>query len=70
MTSSRINSRPCKMGAFFILLAFAITAFIPTALAQELSGTKGGLQGVVTDSSGAVVPGASVRSQAIPIHEP
>ncbi len=60
MTSSRFHSRPFKMGAFSILLAFAITAFLPAALAQELSGTKGGLQGVVTDSSGAVVPDAQV----------
>jgi hypothetical protein len=60
VTSSRINSGPLRLGAFFILLAFAITACLQTLSAQELSGTKGGLQGVVTDSSGAVVPGASV----------
>jgi hypothetical protein len=61
VTSSRINSGFFKMGALFIVLAFAITACLPAHLAaQELSGTKGGLQGVVTDSSGAVVPGASV----------
>lgn len=60
MTSSRINSGRFKTGAFFILLAFAITACMPTLLAQELSGTKGGLQGIVTDSSGAVVPDAQV----------
>jgi protocatechuate 3,4-dioxygenase beta subunit len=61
VTSSRINSGIFKMGALFIVLAFAITACLPNRLAaQELSGTKGGLQGTVTDSSGAVVPGASV----------
>jgi hypothetical protein len=60
VTSSRINSGISKMGAILILLAFAITACLPTLSAQELSGTKGGLQGNVTDSSGAVVPGASV----------
>ena len=60
MTSSRINSVFCKMGALFILLAFAITAFLPPLSAQELSATKGGLAGLVTDSSGAVVPAASV----------
>ncbi len=60
MTSSRIFSGFFKMGASLILLAFAITACLPTLSAQELSGTKGGLAGNVTDSSGAVVPGASV----------
>ncbi len=60
MTSSRINSGISKMGAMLIVLAFAITACLPTLTAQELSGTKGGLQGNVTDSSGAVVPGATV----------
>jgi len=49
------------MSVLLILLAFAMTACLPNRIAaQELSGTKGGLQGVVTDSSGAVVPGASV----------
>ena len=60
MTSKRINKLICKMGSLFVLLAFATAACLPTLSAQELSGTKGGLQGVVTDSSGAVVPGASV----------
>ncbi len=59
MTSSRINGF-FKMGALLILLAFAFTACQPTLLAQELSATKGGLAGLVTDSSGAVVPGAGV----------
>ena len=40
------------------LLIFAM-AGLP-ALAQENSSIKGGLNGVVTDASGAVVPGASV----------
>lgn len=48
------------MGAFFILLAFAITACMPTLSAQELSATQGGLSGGVTDKSGAVVPNAKV----------
>jgi hypothetical protein len=48
------------MSASLILLAFAFVACLPNLAAQELSGTKGGLQGVVTDSSGAVVPDAKV----------
>ncbi len=61
MTISRINSGISRMGNLLILLAFAIATCLSTNLsAQELSGTKGGLQGTVTDSSGAVVPGASV----------
>jgi Carboxypeptidase regulatory-like domain len=61
VTSKRINKLICKMGSLFVLLAFATAACLPTHLsAQELSGTKGGLQGIVTDSSGAVVPGATV----------
>ncbi len=60
MTSTRINKLICKMGSLFVLLAFAMAACLPTLSAQELSGTKGGLQGIVTDSSGAVVPGATV----------
>lgn len=61
MTSSRINSGTSRMGSLLILLAFALATCLSARLsAQELSGTKGGLQGVVTDSSGAVVPGASV----------
>src|SRR5271155_5844512 len=48
------------MSVLLILVAFAMTACLRTLSAQELSGTKGGLQGVVSDSSGAVVPGASV----------
>jgi hypothetical protein len=50
-----------KASTLLVLLAFAILTLLPTRLAaQELSGTKGGLQGNVTDSSGAVVPGALV----------
>jgi hypothetical protein len=60
VTSKRINKLICKMGSLFVLLAFATAACLPTLSAQELSGTKGGLQGIVTDSSGAVVPGAMV----------
>jgi Carboxypeptidase regulatory-like domain len=50
------------MGSLLALLALAITPGLRTISAQELSGTKGGLQGVVTDSSGAVVPGAQVTA--------
>ena len=61
MTSSRINSGFSRVVNLLILLAFAITACLPAHLyGQELSGVKGGLQGVVTDTAGAVVPGASV----------
>ncbi len=59
MTSSLI-SRFIKAGALLAILAFAITACLPNLSAQELSATKGGLAGLVTDSSGAVVPGAGV----------
>jgi len=61
VTSSRFINGISKMGASLILLAFAFAACLPNLSAQELSGTKGGLQGVVTDSSGAVVPGAAVN---------
>jgi Carboxypeptidase regulatory-like domain len=61
VTSSRIHNHIFKMGSLLVLVAFAIAASLPMRLsAQELSGTKGGLQGVVSDSSGAVVPGAQV----------
>jgi Carboxypeptidase regulatory-like domain len=61
VTSTRMNTFISKMGSLLVLLAFATAACLPTRLAaQELSGTKGGLQGSVTDSSGAVVPGATV----------
>jgi hypothetical protein len=50
------------MGALFVLLAFAITACLSNHLiAQELSATKGGLGGAITDKSGAVIPAAQVR---------
>jgi hypothetical protein len=49
------------MGSWLILLAFALATCLSVRLsAQELSGTKGGLAGVVADSSGAAVPGAGV----------
>ena len=60
MTSSIFINGISKVGASLILLAFAFAACLPNLSAQELSGTQGGLQGVVTDSSGAVVPDASV----------
>ncbi len=46
-----------------LVLALSLTtsAIVPYALiAQENSSTKGGLAGVITDSTGAVVPGAKV----------
>jgi outer membrane receptor protein involved in Fe transport len=59
--SSRINNAFSKMGGLLVLMAFVLSICLTTHLsAQELSGTKGGLQGVVTDSSGAVIPGATV----------
>jgi hypothetical protein len=61
VTSSRIDNLISRMGSLFVLMAFAIATCFSTPLkAQELSGVKGGLQGIVTDSSGAVVPGAGV----------
>jgi Carboxypeptidase regulatory-like domain len=61
VTSSRINSGISRIGNLLILLAFALAACLPTHLhGQELSGVKGGLQGIVTDTAGAVVPAASV----------
>ncbi len=51
MTSLRINNLISKLGGLLVLLAFATAACLPTHLsAQELSATKGGLGGVVTDS--------------------
>ena len=47
----------------FLTLAFAIplVALVsPLTYAQELSSVKGGLSGVVTDSSGAAIPGAEL----------
>jgi hypothetical protein len=59
--SSIINNAFSKMGGLLVLMAFAFATCLTTHLtAQELSGTKGGLQGSVTDSSGAVVPDATV----------
>jgi hypothetical protein len=50
-------------------LALALLAFLPLALqtmshAQAISVNGGSLQGIITDSSGALVPGASVRVAA------
>ena len=47
----------------FLTLALAIplvALLSPHAYAQELSSVKGGLSGVVTDSSGAAIPGAEL----------
>ncbi len=64
MTSSRMNRVSIStMGSWLVLFAFALAACLSARLsAQELSGTKGGLAGIVTDSSGAAVPGASVTA--------
>jgi outer membrane receptor protein involved in Fe transport len=44
-----------------VALSLAASAVVPSALiAQEQSSTKGGLGGVITDATGAVVPGAKV----------
>ena len=50
-------------------LALAFLAFLPPALqtvshAQAISVNGGSLQGIISDSSGALVPGASVRVAA------
>src|ERR1700760_3987390 len=61
VTSSSNRSDFFKKGALFILLAFAITACVPSTLfAQELSATKGGLGGAITDKSGSAIPNARV----------
>ena len=62
MTSLRMKRISIsRMRSWLVLLVFALVACLSARLsAQELSGTKGGLQGNVTDSSGAAVPGASV----------
>jgi hypothetical protein len=42
-------------------LALATTVSVPTCLyGQQLSATRGGLGGVITDKSGAIIPGAKV----------
>jgi carboxypeptidase family protein len=61
LTILKRNSGISNVSNYIILLALAIAGCLSANLsAQELSGTKGGLQGIVTDSSGAVVPAASV----------
>ncbi len=42
------------------LLSAPFVSVTPHLAAQEISAVKGGLQGVITDSSGAAVPGAKV----------
>ena len=42
-------------------LALTATVTVPTYLhGQQLSATRGGLGGVITDKSGAIIPGAKV----------
>ena len=49
------------IGSWLVVLVFALATCLSARLsAQELSGVKGGLAGIVTDSSGAAVPGAAV----------
>src|ERR1700747_971744 len=44
-----------------VCILLAAWLIIPIINAQELSSVKGGLGGIVTDTSGAVVPGARVN---------
>ncbi len=61
MASTRIHNVFSKTGALLGLLALAIASCLPHNLtAQELSTTKGGLGGAITDNSGAVIPSAQV----------
>ena len=61
MTTLMIKRGILRMSNLLVILAIAAAACLPShLLAQELSGTKGGLAGTVTDVSGAVVPGATV----------
>ncbi len=43
-----------------VLSLSAAATLSPAGLAQELSSTKGGLSGVVTDKTGAIIPGAQL----------
>ncbi|HXI92865.1 MAG TPA: TonB-dependent receptor [Blastocatellia bacterium] len=52
--------RSISLVLFFTMTAFSLTGNLPLALAQSL-GTAGTIEGVVTDPTGAVVPGASVK---------
>ena len=68
MTSSRINSVHFQDGRIAHPPGIRDHGVpVDPLSAQELSGTKGGLAGIVTDSSGAVVPGAGVTVTAVPI---
>ena len=50
--------RRAVLAAVFIAVPAALTA--PVLCAQEISAVKGGLQGSVTDASGAIIPNARV----------
>ncbi len=57
---------PMKMLLWFSSLAFIIVVFLFCYQASaQTSGSSGTIQGVVTDPSGAVIPGATVE-----IHNP
>ena len=61
MTSSSIKHGIFKTGNALVLLALAVATCLSTPLiGQELSATKGGLGGAITDKSGAVIPAAQV----------
>jgi hypothetical protein len=49
----------------FVLLLFALTAFLAGSLPGSAQTFRGGINGTVTDSSGAVVPGVRVRATEI-----
>ena len=51
-----------RRGFFTASLLFPVSAGLLAtgSLAQEISSVKGGLQGVITDTSGATLPGATV----------
>jgi hypothetical protein len=49
----------------FVLLLFALTAFLAGSVPGSAQTFRGGINGTVTDSSGAVVPGVRVRATEI-----
>lgn len=59
MTLTRTVSRPASLfGWLFLLAALTVFCLLPRATAQSL--TSGDIAGVVTDPSGAAIPGATV----------
>lgn len=51
-----------RKGLLFLMLGLFFLSFSKTLFSQELSPTKGGLTGVVTDKTGAIIPGAAVTA--------